>query len=185
MFIWKSPVVVPLGILTTILVYFRFLTGFFLPIKPEVDTLRPWDLDQTWKSRVFRIEWGVNHFCRITFGFYRKWVIGPEIRDPTLTLIIGKTEIIYQTHVLEASLPKKSTLRSLEFIKSSIFEYNLGRVNQISNCQFSKKYWAFAVTRGYQRPKESKKVKIWLDRRRWVKILLHDFFSHFFESNRI
>ena len=78
-FIRKSTIAFRLSILSSFSVNFRFSTGFS-PIKPEVGTLRVWDLDQTWVSRVFRVEWGVNHFCRTTSGFYRKWLIGPEIR---------------------------------------------------------------------------------------------------------
>ena len=75
----KSTIAFLLNILWAILVNFRFSTGFSL-IKPEVDTLRVWELDQTRVSRIFRVEWGVNDSCRTTSGFYRKWVIGPEIR---------------------------------------------------------------------------------------------------------
>ena len=67
-------------------------TTGFSPIKPEVDTLRVWDLDQTLLSRVFRVEWGDNHFCRTTSGStgndssdrksdFTRWKIVPDMWD--------------------------------------------------------------------------------------------------------
>ena len=102
----KSTIVFLLSILSAISVNFRFSTGFS-PIKPEVDTLRVWDLDQTRVSRVFRVEWGVNQFCTTTSGFYRKWLIGPEIR---LHQRVGRTRYAEGTSIFQnaQSLPSPS-----------------------------------------------------------------------------
>ena len=105
-FIRKSTITFRLSILSSFSVNFRFSTGFS-PIKPEVGTLRVWDLDQTWVSRVFRVEWGVNHFCRTTSGFYRKWLIGPEI---WLHQRVGRTRYAEGTSIFQnaQSLPSPS-----------------------------------------------------------------------------
>ena len=83
-FIRKSTIAFRLSILSSFFVNFRFSTGFS-PIKPEVGTLRVWDLDQTWVSRVFRVEWGINDSWTTTPGFYRIWVIVLEIRHHFLS----------------------------------------------------------------------------------------------------
>ena len=81
-FIKKSTMSVCLSVNLFKFSYFRFLTD-----KPEVHVLQLLKCHKPRVTRVIRFEWGVNHSCRTTSGFYWKWLSGPVIRHYFLTIL--------------------------------------------------------------------------------------------------